>query len=286
MHDAAQVRSAGDSVVDAFGYAEGMPLLEIGLKRDLSEEEQRTFPFSVPAIRELPLLDVDNPVTIFVGENGSGKSTLLEAVASAAQLTALGSTDIKLDITLAKQRQLSNTLRLAWRPRSRRGFYLRAEDFFGHGRWMARTYARVDREKAESRGEAPRSYDDEPGGFHADEHEASQYIGRYDSRSHGETYLDLFRTKLEPGGLYMLDEPEAPLSPMRQLEVLGLMVAAAAAGAQLIVATHSPILLACPGARIYTFDDLPIHEVAYEELTHVTVMRDFLNDPDRFLSKL
>ena len=263
-----------------------MPLLEIGLKRELTAEEQRAFPFSVPAIRSLPLLDVDTPITIFVGENGSGKSTLLEAVAAGAQLRSMGSTDIELDITLAKQRQLANVLRLAWRPRSRRGFYLRAEDFFGHGRWMARTHARVAREKAESRGATPRSYDEQPGGFHADEYEAASHIERYDSRSHGETYLDLFQTKLEPGGLYLLDEPEAPLSPMRQLEVLGLIVKAATAGAQLIIATHSPILLACPAARIYSFDQLPIRETTFEELTHVTVMRDFLNDPDRFLSKI
>jgi predicted ATPase len=95
--------------------------------------------------------------------------------------------------------------------------------------------------------------------------------------------MDLFTQRVRPGGLYLLDEPEAPLSPRRQIAFLELLTSAAAKGAQFVIATHSPILLAYPGARIYSFDKVPISEVAYGELEHVIVTRDFLNDPTKFI---
>jgi predicted ATPase len=95
--------------------------------------------------------------------------------------------------------------------------------------------------------------------------------------------MDLFTQRIRPGGLHLLDEPEAPLSPRRQIAMLDVIARAAKAGAQFIIATHSPILLACPGARIYSFDETPIAQVAYRDLEHVVVTRDFLNDPRRFI---
>ncbi|MBX3185817.1 MAG: AAA family ATPase [Labilithrix sp.] len=234
----------------------------------------------MPAVRALERLDVNVPVTLFVGENGSGKSTLLEALAAAAELPSLGTSDVGADITLAAQRRLASLLRLAWRPRSRQGFFLRAEDFFGFQRSQARIDARILREKNESLGIATEQSVATAGGMHVDEEYASRHINRYDARSHGESFLDLFSSRVKPRGLYLLDEPEAPLSPKRQLVLLSLLVGAASSGAQFVVATHSPILLAFPGARIFSFDDVPIREVAYSDLEHVAVMRDFLNDPD------
>lgn len=245
------------------------------------------FPFSVPAIAQLPALDLSADVTLFVGENGSGKSTLLEAMACAAELVAIGGNAVDRDDTLAPQRALAKELRLAWRPRSRQGFFLRAEDFFGHLRRQARDDARLDRERLtayrENHGLPPLPAPDPTATTHIDEDGASRYVGERDARSHGESFMDLFVRRIRPGGLYLLDEPEAPLSPRRQLAFLRILVEAAAAGAQLVIATHSPILLACPGARIFSFDALPIREVAYEGLEHVTVTRDFLNNPEAFL---
>jgi predicted ATPase len=96
--------------------------------------------------------------------------------------------------------------------------------------------------------------------------------------------MDVF-AKVRPGGLYLLDEPEAPLSPKRQIALLQLLIRTSRAGAQFIIATHSPILFACPGAKIYSFDQNPIAEVAYAELEHVALMRDFLNDPGRYIAE-
>ncbi len=230
------------------------------------------FPFSVPAIRVLESLDVNVGVTFFVGENGSGKSTLLEGIASAAELSTTDQRVVSNDATLGPQRRLGDALRLSWSPRSRKGFFLRAEDFFGQMKSRARAWAREAREKAG----LPDGITDN--GMHVDEVSAASFMAGFDTRSHGESFMDLFSTTIKPGGLYLLDEPEAPLSPKRQIVFLGLMEKAAASGAQLIVATHSPILLACRGARIFDFDRAPIAEVAFEDLEHVRTTRDFLNE--------
>ena len=121
---------------------------------------------------------------------------------------------------------------------------------------------------------------------HVDERGAERFLARFDARSHGESFLDLFTGRVNPGGLYLLDEPETPLSPQRQIALLGLIIDAAGQGAQFIIATHSPILLACPDARIITFDTNPISDASYEDLEHVRVTRDFLNHPERYLRHL
>jgi len=260
-------------------------LLRLSFKHG-SPDYHAPFPFSVPQIRTLPSIDVDVPVTFFVGENGSGKSTLLEGIAAAAEVPAMGGNrDVALDPTLEHARHLGAALRLAWSRRSRQGFFLRAEDFFGRLKWLARDDARDLREKFEAamgvRADAPRETSIDS--THPDELRASSFLGKYDARSHGESFMDLFTERIKPGGLYLLDEPEAPLSPRRQIALLDVLVRTSRAGAQFIIATHSPILLACPGARIHSFDETPIAPVAYEDLEHVTVTRDFLNEPGRFI---
>ncbi|HZF67130.1 MAG TPA: AAA family ATPase [Gemmatirosa sp.] len=263
------------------------------------------FPWNVPAVRALDVLDLNAAVTFFVGENGSGKSTVLEAIAASARLPTVGSASVDHDPTLDQQRALARMLRLTWAWKPVRGFYLRAEDFFGHLKQRARDDAREQRERREARaawaaptddaedeadddGARPWSPTDAPpmDSAHPDEIAAREHLARHDARSHGESFMDLFQQRVAGGGLYLLDEPEAPLSPQRQLSFLALMHDAVQEGAQFVVATHSPILLAYPGARIYGFDDAPVREVPYEELEHVRVTRDFLNAPERYLRHL
>jgi predicted ATPase len=243
------------------------------------------FPFGVPAIRTLRTLDVDAPVTFFVGENGSGKSTLLEGIAAAAGLPMLGSApDVWRDDSLTAQRALGRALRLSWRTRTRYGFFLRAEDFFGYLRHRARDEARLARERADRPATV---VDDGAGGErHVDDVEGARHLAALDARSHGESFLDLFERRLDSSGLYLLDEPETPLSPRRQLALLAMMMDAVKGRAQFVVATHSPILLAFPGARIYSFDEPPVRAVEYGTLEHVTLTRDFLAAPERYLRHL
>lgn len=240
-------------------------------------------PFSVPAVRTLDRLDLDAPVTFFVGENGSGKSTLLEGIAAATDLPTIGSVrDVWRDDSLAAAQALGRALRPVWRTKTRYGFFLRAEDFFGYLKQRARDDARELREL----GRRPALLAEEDDTVHPDERAAARHLAAHDRRSHGESFLDLFTRRLDGSGLYLLDEPETPLSPSRQLALLALMLDAVRGGAQFVVATHSPILLAFPGARIVSFDESPPAVVEYDRLPHVTVTRDFLLAPERFLRHL
>lgn len=250
-----------------------------------------SFPFSVPAIRTLERLDLSSPVTFFVGENGSGKSTLLEAIAALARLPAVGAAEVSTDATLALQRSLSTGFRLIWNRRTRRGFFLRAEDFFGFVRRLAQMRSELtDRLREVERDFAEAS--DYARGLAAGPARASlaELTTRYgedlDANSHGETFLRLFKARLVPGGLYLMDEPEAALSPRSQLGLLALIADTVADGGQFIIATHSPILLAFPDATLYSFDSTPIERTAYGDLEHVNLTRAFLNQPERYLRHL
>lgn len=240
---------------------------------------------------ESPLV-LSSPVTFFVGENGSGKSTVLEGIAAAAGLPTVGTTDVRNDATLGAARLLGRAFRLSWTKRTHRGFFLRAEDFFGFTKSLATARAEFTARLAEldveyadrsahaktlARGPAASSLHDMTHRYGVD----------FDANSHGQSFLKLFQNRLVPGGLYLLDEPEAPLSPQSQLALIALMDEMVHVhDAQFIVATHSPILLALPDAMIYSFDQLPVQAVAYGELDHVTLTRDFLNDPERYLRHL
>jgi predicted ATPase len=113
-----------------------------------------------------------------------------------------------------------------------------------------------------------------------------RYGVNLDENSHGQSFLKLFQSRFVPGGLYLLDEPEAPLSPQSQLALIAMMSDMVRQDAQFIIATHSPIVLGFPDATIYSFDQVPIAKVAFDELDHVVITRDFLNDPRRYLRHL
>ncbi|HRJ43529.1 MAG TPA: AAA family ATPase, partial [Caldilineaceae bacterium] len=114
----------------------------------------------------------------------------------------------------------------------------------------------------------------------------ARYGEGLDARSHGESFLALFQARFVPSGLYLLDEPEAPLSPLRQVGFLALLHEMVQQESQFIIATHSPILMAFPGATILSFDEAPVRSVPWEQLEHVTITRDFLNQPGAFLANL
>ena len=267
------------------GTLEGPQLASV---RYEAPDEAGFFPYSVPAIARLEAVDFTTPVTLFVGENGSGKSTLIEALALATELPAVGSARPVADPTLAAQRGLSRRLRLTWRARTRRGFFLRAEDFFGFQKSLARAraehlaeMARVDREMA-GHSEWGRRLAKGPHASSLADMER-RYGTDPDAGSHGEAFLRLFGSRLVPGGLFLLDEPEAALSPQSQLGFLAMVKDAVDTGSQFIVVTHSPILMAIPGATILSFDEPPIRPVRYDDLESVRLVRDFLQAPERFL---
>ena len=268
-----------------------MPFLRSIEPRPSLGEAPRGFPFSVPVVRALEPLEFPTDVTFFVGENGSGKSTLLEGIAAAVGLPTVGSEAIRDDGTLAAQRALADRLRLAWSRRTHKGFFLRAEDFFGFTKYLARLRAELQTRLAEidveyaGRSAWARGLATGPTAGSLSELER-RYGVDLDANSHGESFLKLFRSRFVPGGLYILDEPEAPLSPQSQLGLIAMLKDMLKEDAQVIIATHSPILLAFPDAPIYTFDEQPPKRVEFEQLEHVRLTRDFLNDPEAFLRHL
>jgi predicted ATPase len=273
------------------------------LSLDASRIQPGRFPFTVPFVQALERLEFTAPVTYLVGENGCGKSTLLEALACAVGSITVGSKSVGRDRTLDAVRPLGDALKLTWSARTQRGFFMRAEDFFGYVRAMAEKRQALARDLAETE----REYADKS--RTAQVYARAAYAGQLDAmerayddgldtRSHGEAFLDFFQARFVPGGLYLLDEPEVPLSPLRQMSLLVLLKQMVDQEAQFVIATHSPILMAYPGATILSMDGGPgsagdpstagaaIVAVAYEDLEHVQIMRGFLNHPERYLGRL
>ena len=224
------------------------------------------YPFSIPAINKLNSLEFTNNVTFFVGENGSGKSTLLEAIAYQCGFnTAGGGRNNSYEIE-SSHAVLGDFIRLSWMPKVTNGFFLRAETFYDFATYidnLPRTpFDRVDKYAAY-------------GGSSLHE------------QSHGEAFLSLFVNRFGQKGIYLLDEPEAALSPERQLAFLRVIKDLEQEGkSQFIIASHSPIILGYPGARILSFDTSPISEIKYEDTAHYTVTKGFLNNRDLYLREL
>lgn len=259
------------------------------LKKEIREAD--IFPFNVPVVRALEEMEFNAPVTFFVGENGSGKSTLMEAIACAIGSITVGSESVKTDPSLAHVRKLAQYLRLTWTKRTHKGFFLRAEDFFGYAKQIAQTRQELENDLNNVDGEyAGRSKLAKDLAKLPYRNEVSALQRRYsdglDARSHGEGFLALFQSRFVPEGLYLLDEPEAPLSPIRQLAFLSALKQMISENSQFIIATHSPIILAFPGAQILSFENGKIHKVNYDDLEHVTLTKAFLNDPDAYLKHL
>ncbi|NHZ34731.1 AAA family ATPase [Massilia rubra] len=219
---------------------------------DEAEIDFDSYPFTIPAVRDMGVIEPHADVTFFVGENGAGKSTLLEAIAVAMGLPSEGGSR---NVHRAQQdvSSLHGCLKLvksfrkpAW------SYFLRAESLFNVF-----------------------SYIDEVGSLKPSKH----------TRSHGEAFMDVI-LEFSAGGLYLLDEPEAALSPNRQLAALSAIDQLVKQDCQFIIATHSPILLSYPNAKILQFDGSGITEVAFEDTEHFAVTRDFLNHYPQRLKQL
>ncbi len=231
----------------------------LGMRR-CEEHWGAGFPFDVPAIEAVEGLRLDAAVTLLAGDNGTGKSTIVEAVAEAMGFSKEGG-------ELQRLGEVSAVGRPVWeralepvlsRRKPRNGYFLRAESFFNVAQFV------------DSAGKyAPdlSLYGDVP--LH--------------EQSHGQSFLALAANRFGPDGLYVLDEPEAALSVTGALALLAIIARSARAGAQFLIATHSPILLACPGARVYELDPDGLAETPYDELETVRLMRGFLQAPERYL---
>lgn len=236
-------------------------LKKIALLRERVEDWD-SYPFSVPTIRCFDELNFRSRICFFAGENGTGKSTLLEAIAVHYGFGREGGTRSFANDTTASNHSvdpLVRALRLSFDRRTGAGYFLRAESFFNAA-----------------------SYVDKIG--------VTEFYGgkSLHSRSHGETFFTLLELKFQRDGLFLLDEPEAALSPQRQLAFLVLLhdTLSRCKDAQFIISSHSPVLLGFPHAQIVSFDGGNLHEIEYEETAPLQIVRRFVNHRDGFLGDL
>ena len=262
-----------------------MPILrELRLEKPSAE-----FPFSLPLLRNFEALTFTTPITFFVGENGSGKSTLLEIIAAGLRLPALTQEETVRHPLMASALEAARSFRFVRAPAKRHGFFFRADDVTGFLQNVARN--------AEAHRELAVHFENTlPPGWGRDraietaQGQAQALNTRYGAdpfaKSHGELFLSLFESRITAEGLYLMDEPETPLSPTNQLALLVMIQDAAARGSQFIIATHAPILMATPDAVIFNFDASPPAPVEWDDVEHVNITRAFLNHPESFLRHL
>jgi len=221
------------------------------------------YPFNLPILEGGRLaLGFDRPITFFVGDNGTGKSTLLQAIARQCGFSVLGGGRNQASRDRTDGPDLASTLRLSWLPKVTKGFFLRAESFFDFASYI---------DEMGPEGQEP--YGGKP--LHA--------------QSHGQSFFALFENRLRGArqAIYLLDEPEAALSPQRQIEFLGLLRAwEEPRNVQMIIATHSPIIMSYPGAALLSFDGGRIRPARYTETDHYRVTRRFLMDHESVLRQL
>ncbi len=257
--------------------------------RNFPEDQKDTFPWTLPLIQNFEQIEFNNLITFLVGDNGSGKSTVLEGIAAASGVPIAGSQRLEDDPSLQAADSLANYLSLRYKTKSHHGFFVRAEDFIGFARKMKSDIAGLDKEIEELK--AGWTGGDMKLALGPIEGEKQSLINRYtkdlEAMSHGEGFLTFFKSRITGRGLYLIDEPEAALSPQNQLVLLSLILEKTKkTGSQFIIATHSPIIMACPGSSVLSFSEGGIHEVDYKETDHYKITKGILEDPTHFLKEL
>ncbi len=262
-------------------------------KITLSESRKDCWPYSMDIIKNLRSLEFSDPVTFIVGENGAGKSTLIETLAIKLKMPSIGRVDATYDESIKDLRALAGSFRLTMHGTPRNKLFLRSEDFFNF-------VLKINREQQELADELKRVELEYKDKSEFTKNQARQaYVGssyqmknKYGedmlkAASHGESFIRLFLSRITPNGLYILDEPANPLSPLRQLTLLHIIKEMSEQhNCQFIIATHSPILLAYNNAGIYSLDGGTIEKSKWQDLESIQLLRDFLNQPGRYVDKL
>ena len=254
----------------------------------INTDKQHPFPFNIPAIRYARRVELNENVTIFVGDNGTGKSTLLESLACRLNVPLIGGFmgDAK---SFAAAKMLKPYLEIEWRRETAKGFFFRAEDFSHFVDSVERERMKIDMDLSELKGKVDDSIIEQMSeSMNRSLRETrKQYGSDLQAFSHGEAYLTILHSRIAEKGIYLLDEPEAALSPLKQLSLIAFILEVLKKGnAQFIIATHSPILMGIPDATIYQIVESGMEHVKYKETDHYQITRRFLNEPESYLRHL
>ena len=257
--------------------------------RNYPEDQKDEFPWTLALIKDFEELVFEKSISFFVGENGSGKSTILEAIAAYSEVPLAGSHRLEDDESLAAANKLADYMRISFKQKTHRGFFVRAEDFIGFARNIKNEIKALDAEIEEVK--ANFTGGDIKLTIGTIEDEKNSLIKRYtadlEAMSHGEGFLKFFTSRITGQGLYLIDEPEAALSPTRQLSLLSLIrEKVKKTGSHFIIATHSPIIMSIPDSEIFYFAEGKVSKVAYTETQHYQLTKAILDDPDHILSLL
>ncbi len=254
----------------------------------IKTEKTHPFPYDVPAIKFGQDVQLDTAVTFLIGDNGTGKSTFLETIAYRLQLPHMdGSTYTKRGFAAAQK--LVPYLELTYGIYRTSGFFFRAEDFGDYLNSIDRTDAQLDRQWQELYGNVPDSVilEMKENANHQVHHMRKNYGQELQYFSHGEAYLHIIEQKITTPGIYLLDEPEAALSPAKQLSLIYFILNHLKGNqSQFIIATHAPILMSLPGATIFEITQSSMTKTTLEETEHYSLTKSFLNNPEAFLRHL
>jgi predicted ATPase len=255
--------------------------------RNLPETQE--FPFNLELIKNLEEIKFTKNITFLVGENGSGKSTILEGIAAYTNLPTAGAMSIELDPMLENARKLAKWLYLRFSNKSNAGFFARAEDFIGFVKNIKNNIEELNREMAEI--QETMTSGNIQAAINTIKEERDALIERYtadlDAMSHGEGFLKFFTARITGKGLYIIDEPEAALSPQRQLSLISLIRQKVIdTDSQFIIATHSPLIMAIPEADILEIKNGKIQKVNYEDTEHFQLTKSFIENREVFLREL
>lgn len=251
--------------------------------------KQNPFPFNIDAVRHGGLIALDPDITFIIGENGSGKSTLLETLAYRLQLPLISGM-IAGNRGMEAAVQLQSALTIDWKIDRAKGFFFRAEDFTDYVDSVDKSGAKLEKDLTSLRGEVPDEVIDrmKENSNYALQDMRKIYGQDLLSYSHGEAYLKIIHDRIQGDGIFILDEPEAALSPSRQLSLIYFIKEHLAKHrlSQFIIASHSPMLMATPGAKIYEVTESGMESVALEDTSHYFITKSFLNDPASYLRHL
>lgn len=255
---------------------------------NINTEKTNPFPYNVSAVKYAKDLDLSSKLNFFVGDNGSGKSTLLETIAFRLQLPHMDGSDYSKKSFQAAI-QLSSVLELEFNINRPRGFFFRAEDFGDYLNSVNRADAGLHSKLKSLEGEVPdhiiqEMKDNANVQIH---HMRKNYGQELGSFSHGEAYLKIIHEKIQKPGIYILDEPEAALSPAKQLSLIYQIIGHLENNmSQFFIATHSPILMAMPNSTIFEITEEGMEQTDVEDTDHYRITKSFLNNPDSYLRHL